>query len=214
MPKSNDTSAIQEGPWVIEFESFLSSEESQHLIDLGALTGYEPSIDTGFERNDGTFDQVTSTWRTSKTAWCSGSCMEDPVVQKVARRVEDLTGIPQQNAEHLQLLKYETDAFYSHHHDCTPHHVERQMGPRVLTLFLYLNTVEAGGETNFPDINVTITPKIGKAVLWPNVLDDDPLKMDRRTAHEALPVEKGLKYGANLWIHQRDWREVAARGCI
>jgi prolyl 4-hydroxylase len=224
MPKSDDAAAdpaststpstIQDGPWFIEFENFLTEEECKHLIELGAQIGYKTSVDTGVQKVDGSFDQIKSTWRTSATAWCSGNCLMDDIFQKVAKRVEAVTGIPQQNAENLQLLKYDVDEFYKYHHDCTPHHKERQMGPRVLTMFLYLNTVEAGGGTNFPDMNITITPKLGKAVLWPNVLNEEPLVMDRRTAHQALPLEKGLKYGANLWIHQRDWREVAARGCI
>ena len=91
---------------------------------------------------------------------------------------------------------------------------ERQMGPRVLTMFLYLSDVEQGGGTNFPDLGITVSPKRGRAALWPNVLNEDPLSMDARTAHQALPVEKGVKYGANYWIHQRDWREVHARRCI
>jgi prolyl 4-hydroxylase len=65
----------------------------------------------------------------------------------------------------------------------------------MLTLFLYLNDVEEGGETNFPKVDVTVQPKKGSALLWPSVLDEDPEKKDFRTDHEALPVLKGIKYG-------------------
>ena len=30
---------------------------------------------------------------------------------------------------------------------------------------------------------------------------------------QALPVEKGIKYGANLWIHQYDFRTPSSRAC-
>ena len=46
-----------------------------------------------------------------------------------------------------------------------------------------------------------MTPKKGRAVLWPSVYSSDPMNVDRRTRHQALPVEAGLKFGANAWIH-------------
>jgi hypothetical protein len=46
-------------------------------------------------------------------------------------------------------------------------------GARVYTLLLYLNTPDEGGETCFDDLNITVNPTIGKAVLWPNVMDED-----------------------------------------
>lgn len=73
--------------------------------------------------------------------------------------------------------------FHSHecqkiHHDYIPHQRNRQCGPRILTLFIYLNDVPAGGETFFPlspkggDRNVTVKPKRGMALLFPNVRDN------------------------------------------
>jgi prolyl 4-hydroxylase len=77
-------------------------------------------------------------------------------------------------------------------------------GVRILTVFLYLSDVEEGGGTNFPELNMTVQPKRGRAVIWPSVLDAFPHQPDLRTNHQALPVIKGLKYGANAWLHQRD----------
>mmetsp|Transcript_10482 Transcript_10482/g.15422 ORF Transcript_10482/g.15422 Transcript_10482/m.15422 type:complete len:447 (-) Transcript_10482:385-1725(-) len=203
-------------PYILVLDSFLSEEEADMLIQLGQDIGYTQSVDTGPAKNDGSHGNLVTTWRTSHTAWCgTKSCLTHDVPIAIANRVQNLTGIPIENAEHLQILKYETDQFYNYHHDCTPHHKERQMGPRVLTFFFYLNTVEEGGGTQFPNAdNLIIQPKKGRAVLWPNTLDKDPSKMDTRTAHQANPVEAGTKYAANYWIHQRDWREAAKRGCI
>mmetsp|Transcript_25088 Transcript_25088/g.35762 ORF Transcript_25088/g.35762 Transcript_25088/m.35762 type:complete len:85 (-) Transcript_25088:199-453(-) len=74
-------------------------------------------------------------------------------------------------------------------------------------------TVEAGGGTDFPKLGLTVMPKRGKALIWPSVLDESPNKKDFRTDHQALPVEKGIKYGANAWIHQRDFKDTFNRGC-
>ena len=49
-------------------------------------------------------------------------------------------------------------------------------------------------------------PKQGRASLWPSVLDQNPNKIDHHTHHEALLVEKGIKYGSNAWIHERDFK--------
>ena len=76
-------------------------------------------------------------------------------------------------------------------------------GVRILTAFIYLNDVEAGGGTNFPELGVTVMPKRGRVLLWPNVLDEDPNEVDLRTTHQALLVEAGQKYGANAWFHLR-----------
>lgn len=84
---------------------------------------------------------------------------------------------------------------------------------RILTFYMYLNDVEEGGETHFPYANVTATPRVGRAVLWPSVFDHDPNKSDARSSHRAMPVIQGVKYGANAWIHQRDFKTWNAKGC-
>ena len=84
---------------------------------------------------------------------------------------------------------------------------------RLFTFFIYLHTPDGGGQTHFPNLNITIPPIKGSALLWPNVKDDDPRKADMRTEHEALPPTEGLKYSANLWLHQYDFRGPNVHGC-
>jgi len=99
-------------PWVVIIDDFISEEECKRLIELGAIRGYERSRDVGEEQADGTFTSVESKDRTSSNAWCQEECLEDPVVQTVLKRIEDLTGVPDTNSEHLQLLKYGEGQFY------------------------------------------------------------------------------------------------------
>jgi prolyl 4-hydroxylase len=101
--------------------------------------------------------------------------------------------------------------FYGVHHDLIEYQKERQCGVRLLTFYIYLNAVEDGGGTDFP--HLTVTPKMGTTVLWPSVLNDDPNEKDDRTDHQALPVIKGVKYGVNAWIHQRNFVEPNTVGC-
>ena len=80
-------------------------------------------------------------------------------------------------------------------------------------MYLYLNDVEGGGGTEFDQLGITVMPKKGMALLWPSVLDHDPWAKDGRTTHAALPVNKGVKYGANAWFHQRDFKTPYANSC-
>jgi len=43
----------------------------------------------------------------------------------------------------------------------------------------------------------TVTPKRGRALIWPSTLDENPDHKDPRTNHQALPVAKGIKYGTH-----------------
>ncbi|EOD10187.1 hypothetical protein EMIHUDRAFT_452705 [Emiliania huxleyi CCMP1516] len=75
-------------------------------------------------------------------------------------------------------------------------------------------TCRAGGGTRFTDLGITVTPKLGRAVLWPSVLDSDLLTGERepKTHHEAVTVEAGVKYAANLWIHLYDFKSPSRAG--
>lgn len=213
MPSPPADSTISSGPWVVTLENLLTPEECDRLIELGAVEGYKISQDVGERKFDGSYDGFVNDRRTSTNAWCQDDCFKDPVTKQVLSKIENVTGIPDDNSEYLQLLRYEETQFYATHHDYIPHHVKRQEGVRLITVFLYLNDVEAGGGTDFPTLGITVMPKKGRALIWPSVQNSNPNAKDGRTTHQALPVEKGIKYGANAWIHQRNFKDVYHRGC-
>jgi prolyl 4-hydroxylase len=212
-PAERDAKTAAELPWVITLDDFLSPEECDRLIALGHERGYKRSEDVGKQLFDGTFEPYLNPSRTSTTAWCVDDCYEDPVAVAVQGRVEELTGIPIDNSEFLQLLRYEVTQRYKVHHDYIPFHRQRAQGVRILTVFLYLNDVEAGGGTHFPTLDLTVLPKQGRVLLWPSVLNERPDSKDSVTMHEALPVEAGIKYSANSWIHQRNFKVPFETDC-
>ena len=101
-----------------------------------------------------------------------------------------------------------------HSHDYSDLHTDKSPGPRILTAFMYLNDVADGGGTRFGPLNLTVQPKLGKMLLWPSVLDDDPYEWDPRTKHEALSVIAGTKHGSNAWFHLRDFKGPSENECI
>jgi hypothetical protein len=58
---------------------------------------------------------------------------------------------------------------YVYHHDFSVDHKKQKN--RIITYLWYLNDVEEGGETDFPDINIKMKPETGKLVLFPATWD-------------------------------------------
>jgi prolyl 4-hydroxylase len=213
---SNGNQVHQDRPWVIQLDNLLTEAEAQRMIELGTQIGFAPSVEYFGDTNEfGSTEQRTSLdRRTSETAWCQHNpCLQDATARLLMDRMSYMTGIPYGNAEYLQILKYDTHQYYKVHHDATLDSLHQPAGLRILTFFVYLNDVEEGGGTHFPHLNLTVTPRRGRAVVWPSVLNDDPNALDLRTEHEALPVVRGHKFGINAWFHQREFKQFNLISC-
>lgn len=190
-------------PWVITLQDFLSDAEAQAFID-GCSHSFQRSL---------AGDQLSPV-RTSSQCWCShNACSRDPLSSMVARRIANVTRVPDERYfEPFQVLRYEPGQFYRSHHDQNSGLFTPQ-GARVYTFFMYLSTVESGGGTRFTDLNVTVPAVKGSAVLWPSVTDHDPDLDEPLTHHEGLPPDSGLKFAANVWVHNFDYRTPSDQGC-
>lgn len=209
----NDDNVQLGGPWIVTFDNFLSSREADRLIELGYEEEYKQSVDVGTLQFDGSYGEDINDGRTSKNAWCQYSCYHDPTSKTVMDRISNVTGVPEPYSEFLQLLKYEPGEYYRSHHDFIDYQRERPCGPRILTFFLYLSDVEEGGGTMFNDLNITVQPKRGRALLWPSVKDENLNAWEHKTHHEALPVISGKKFAANAWLHLRNFKAANEVGC-
>jgi prolyl 4-hydroxylase len=72
----------------------------------------------------------------------------------------------------------------------------------------FLNEPEAGGQTNFPELNVKISPRAGNLFVWNNM--DVHGEPNRFTLHQGMPVIAGLKYVITKWYRERPWGVAAA----
>mmetsp|Transcript_21779 Transcript_21779/g.34969 ORF Transcript_21779/g.34969 Transcript_21779/m.34969 type:complete len:364 (-) Transcript_21779:177-1268(-) len=194
-------------PWVVVLKNVYTDEECDRLVKIGGRT-FRRSVDAGaMQGDDAQFQEIVSDARTSQTAWCVNGCWEDPVINGIAQKAENITLIPKENSEYFQVLKYEVGQYYVQHHDYIRGHLDLPIGPRVYTYFIYLNTPEKGGGTKFNKLGFTIPATKGSVAIWPSVLDKDPYKKEWRTNHEAVPVEEGVKYGANMWLHMYNFHD-------
>ena len=127
-------------------------------------------------------------------------------IQKIDKRISEVMNWPIENGEGIQILNYKIDDQYKAHFDYFP---EQQVdldkgGQRVSTLVMYLNDVEQGGETSFPEIGLSVAPKKGSAVYFEYF--NSKGQLDSATLHSGDPVKKGEKWIATKWMRQSPYK--------
>jgi len=90
--------------------------------------------------------------------------------------------------EKYALLRYEPGQAYHRVHADTSPLSQRTMG-RHLTFVLFLNTVKQGGELEFPQQDIRVSPVEGRAVIFPSTWV---------YAHHTLPAAQ-KRYVFQLW---------------
>ncbi|XP_035461063.1 prolyl 4-hydroxylase subunit alpha-1b isoform X3 [Scophthalmus maximus] len=152
---------------------------------------------------------TTAQYRVSKSAWLTG--YEDPMIDTINQRIEDLTGLEMDTAEELQVANYGVGGQYEPHFDFgrkdePDAFKELGTGNRIATWLFYMSDVAAGGATVFPDVGAAVWPQKGTAVFWYNLFASG--EGDYSTRHAACPVLVGNKWVSNKWIHERgqEWR--------
>lgn len=199
-------------PWIVYFANFLSESEVQacenHLFFSGDRE-FEPSP-AGNDRDDPDPDLP----RHSETAFCTGECDTDETVQTVQRKASAITGVPIENFDFIQALRYKPGMYYREHHDNHPTFHYGPSGARIFTYFVYLSDSGLeGGATSFPKLGITAPAKRGAAVLFLNTKDRNPMETDPRTLHESLVVTNGEKRGLNIWLYQYNYRHFWGQNC-
>lgn len=176
-------------PHIILFHDVISDKEIQILKDISRRRLFQSKIVT---ISDGKTRKDTS-FRVSKVAWLEESL--NPVIVKISKRIEDLTGLTMKTSEDLQIQQYGLGGYYKAHHDAfslKPGETIKN-GNRIATLMFYvrqkagsvsqiaalsfkfyylsqLSDVKQGGATVFPHINLKISAERGAAVFWHNLL--------------------------------------------
>lgn len=142
-------------------------------------------------------------FRRSQTAFLG--YIESNLVADVDRRIGDLLGLQRGPAEPLQAHVYDvSDEFIPHTDYFKPGELrryKRDPGQRAVTVLIYLQEPECGGETVFTEFGLSIRPKRGCALVWMNLnLDGEPNPLTR---HASNPVIRGQKIVLTKWFNQR-----------
>ncbi|XP_051897413.1 prolyl 4-hydroxylase subunit alpha-1-like isoform X1 [Pristis pectinata] len=186
-------------PRIIRYIDIISDQEIERVKELA-----KPRLRRATISNPITGVLETAHYRISKSAWLSG--YEDPVVQRINKRIEDITGLDVSTAEELQVANYGVGGQYEPHFDFgrkdePDAFKELGTGNRIATWLFYMSDVAAGGATVFPEVGAAVWPQKGTAVFWYNLFPSG--EGDYSTRHAACPVLVGNKWVSNKWIHER-----------
>jgi len=190
-----------ERPQVLLFDGVLSVDECETLMECArARLRRSTVLDPVTGRTD-----LLDLRRTSEGAFFA--LCEDDLIRRIDTRVARLMNWPLENGEGLQILHYGVGGEYRPHFDYFPpgdpgssQHLA-QAGQRVATLILYLNDVEAGGATIFPDAGLSITPRRGSALYFRYLNHQGQL--DPLSLHGGAPVTRGEKWILTKWTRER-----------
>ncbi len=121
-------------------------------------------------------------------------------------RIAALTQRPDPAMEIAKVLHYQPGETFAVHYDYLDpnepsYQAELSMrGQRTDTFLIYLNDDFEGGETHFPNIDVSYRGKTGDAIWFANVTPRG--EPDEDTIHAGLPPTAGEKWLFSQWIRQ------------
>lgn len=190
-----------ERPYVIGLANVLTAEECQELIEYSRYRISRAMVVSPIDGSDLIDDR-----RTSELVMLTRG--ESPLIAKIDARISQLTGLPSDHGEGLQVMRYGVGAQYEPHYDYFAmgslgerRHLKN--GQRVASLVIYLNDVEAGGETIFPYGDLSIAPQTGNASYF--AYTDAAGRCDAMSFHGGSPVKAGEKWIATMWLRDRPY---------
>jgi len=204
---SEPTVIYKEEPFIARYDNIVSGSECRTLIELSKHQLQPAKV-------IGQTDVVTSEFRKSDFAWFHH--LSHDVVRQVSERVASIVGQPLHYAEQLQVAKYGVGGKFGAHFDTydlttvAGKKFYAEGGQRLYTALLYLNTVNAGGETYFPELNLDISPTEGTLIVFENCRkgtnEAHPLSF-----HGSRELREGEKWIATLWFRERPQYEPSRK---
>ncbi|QGM32511.1 2OG-Fe(II) oxygenase [Bacillus sp. N3536] len=182
-----------EEPLIVVLGNVLSNEECDELIRLSKDRMKRSKIGTTREVNE---------LRTSSSSFIEES--ENVIVARIEKRISTIMNIPIEHGEGIQILQYTPGQEYKAHYDFFSSTSKLANNNRISTLVMYLNDVELGGETFFPKLNLSVSPKKGMAVYFEYFYNDQNL--NELTLHGGAPVIAGEKWVATQWMRKQKIR--------
>ena len=136
---------------------------------------------------------------------------KNPISGKIAKYVQEIISqadgviTPFENFEEMQVVRYETGEYYKEHNDFFDPETDQEElksgGQRIWSALVYLNNVSNGGGTEFLKLNKTICPKIGRMVVWKNMIAG---KTTDIAQHQGLAPIGCEKWACNVWVREGD----------
>jgi prolyl 4-hydroxylase len=176
------------------YPNIISEDEARYILEKSKDNFKDSEILSGYE----------SSIRKSKNTWIS---RDDPIVKNIIQRVCNIDNIPFDNAEDLQVVKYQPNGYYKEHNDscCEDNEYCKEFltrgGNRIVTMLIYLNDGFEGGATKFTKMNKEIKPDKYSGILFYS-MNKNKDKCHSLSMHAGLPITSGEKYVANVWLRE------------
>ncbi len=173
---------------------FLNQEECAHLIEV-VRSELTPSTLLNHDGNDPEF-------RTSRTN--NHGLLNDQLGAEIDIRICRYMGINPTFSETIQGQYYLPGEVFKPHTDWFSGDSEgfvyndSKWNQRTWTFMIYLNDVEHGGETEFPNVDYVAKPKRGDAIIWNNQYRNGEGNND--TLHCSKPFDTGFKAVITKWF--------------
>lgn len=194
---------LNQKPRVCVYDGVLSAEDCRFIAVMAQPHLRRSQV---FDPHKG--DAIQVEVRTSSDASID-PILEDFTLRLLQLRMAKVAGGELIQAEPLAVLRYGVGERYLPHYDFLSDNAAGQdldrYGQRRTTLCCYLNPVEAGGQTDFPNLAVRVEPAPGRAVVFDNVSAEGALEPD--SLHAGLPVTAGEKWLATLWLRAAPFRK-------
>lgn len=188
----------QFSPRVVLLENFLSEEECDKICEIATVhLKVATVLDRGHEEG-----VLLKEVRDCDVVGLLP--MHSTEIGVVERRIEELTGWPQNFGEPLQVQRYRKGGKFDPHYDFFLENTSyyenetKSGGQRVATMIIYLKQPEAGGATYFANLGIRIIPRKGSAVFfsYPNA------NSQSGTLHAGAPIISGEKWIMTKWFRE------------
>ena len=195
---ADNVTLFSSDPIIYVVDDFISEDECQEFINC-SKDKLQPATVVGLK------EELKLKDRTNEFAWLEHHANES--IHEVSKRLSILVQMPIRNAEMFQVVHYESGTEYKPHFDSFDQSTElgkkywEPGGQRMITALIYLNDVEDGGATYFPELNISINPKKGNVLVFHNTISETT-NINPRSLHAGMPVSSGEKWAANLWFRE------------
>jgi prolyl 4-hydroxylase len=189
-----------ERPVIVLLEGVLSGPECAALIELA-----RPRLQRSTVIDPRTGTNTVADYRNSEGMFFRVG--ETALIAQLDQRIAALMGCPEENGEGLQVLRQPEGGHFAPHFDflipsnATNSDSIARSGQRLSTLIVYLNDVPRGGETVFPMVGLSVTPRRGNAIYFEYT--NSHMQVDQKSLHAGAPVTRGEKWVVTKWMRAR-----------
>ena len=204
-PRDHARTDYSASPAIAVCDDVLTADDCAYLVSLSRPYLTHSDVIDPNSQQDGMHSDV----RTS-----SGTYIPFELVNIIGRYIELkivlAVGEKLLHSEPMSILRYAPGEYYKPHFDYFDPRLPvaagllEDGGQRTASAVTYLAVPGAGGGTSFPELAVTIPPKLGATVWFRNC--DNEGNIDPRSLHAGDPVTQGEKWVVTKWFRERPTR--------